>query len=157
MSCLFIAIGGLILSTSPKPIPTITCLLFSRSTTSREFMSSRKWTPKYNPRPVTFVMFGLRFWSSSFINSPITLLFSTNPFFSNSVNTASATKHAAELPPNVLKYVLGKKRSSYYLKIHAPIGYPFAMGLPQVIISGIIPAFCQAQKVSPERPKPVWT
>lgn len=56
------------------------------------------------------------------MNSPITLLFSASPLFSNSVNTASATKHAAELPPNVLKYVLGKKRSSYYLKIQAPIG-----------------------------------
>ena len=122
MSCLLIVMGGLILKTSLKPIPTITCWLLSRSTTYLDFMSSLKCTPKYSPRPVTFVMYGLRLRSSFFMNSPITRLFSTNPFFSSSDNTASATRHAAEFPPKVLKYVLGKKRSSYYLKIHAPIG-----------------------------------
>ena len=155
MSCLPIVIGGFILNTSSKPIPTITCMLFSLSTTYLESMSSLKWTPKYSPRPITFVMYGFKFYSSFLMNSPITRLFSTNPFFYSSESTASATKHAAELPPKVLKYVLGKKRSSYYLKIHAPIGYPLAIGLPQVMISGTIPDFCQAQKVSPVRPKPV--
>lgn len=37
------------------------------------------------------------------------------------------------------------------------MGYPFAIGLPQVIMSGTIPDFYQAQKVSPDLPKPVWT
>jgi len=52
------------------------------------------------------------------------------------VRTALATRQAAEFPPNVLKYVLGRKLSNSCLKIIAPIGYPLAIGLPQVMISG---------------------
>ena len=100
----------------------MTCFYFSLYTTYREWISSAKCTPKYNPRPVTLDIHGESFKSSYFKNDPISRLFSTRLCFYTYDKTAAATKHAAEFPPKVLKYVLGKKRSSYSLKIHAPIG-----------------------------------